>query len=83
MGITLHAFQKLSLPNLTEILHILLRVEIKLSTLKPRCANVMIKVYPHLKTENGKRKSDDKKRFSSCWDNGHNFSGSHWEHANA
>ena len=33
--------------------------------------------------ENGKRKSDDKKRFSSCWDNWHNFSGSHWEHANA
>ena len=29
-------------------------VEIKLSTLKPRCANVMIKVYRHLKTEKGK-----------------------------
>ena len=31
-------------------------VEIKLSTLKPTF-------------ENGNRKSDDKKRFSSCWDN--------------
>ena len=29
-------------------------VEIKLSTLKTRCANVMIKVYRHLKTEKGK-----------------------------
>ena len=33
--------------------------------------------------ENGKRKIDNKKRFSSCWDNGHSFSGSHWEHTNA
>ena len=39
-------------------------VEIKLSTLKPRCANVMIKLYRHLK--NGKRKSDDKNDFRAA-----------------
>ena len=51
--------------------------DIKLSTLKPRHANIMSKLYPTF--ENRKKKTHNRKWFSRCWDN----SGSHWEHANA
>ena len=55
-------------------------VDIKLSTLKPRRANVMNKVYQHLKTEKGKSIIKIGFRADGITDS---FSGSHWEHANA